>query len=175
MSDFTITNDRQFVANMRRLASQVSTKNEKQSVLLAGAQVIRKAAKYKVPRSSKAHWYYPRDTTITPYAGKRARWDDRIKIRSGNLANSLYAFKQRNVVVSVGPRILRNVKGNYYEIGQSPRKSSGYYAAMLYGSAEAFRKHVTDAAASSNRAQMLAQMEKRADKIIQKYVKRYGL
>lgn len=175
MSDFIITNDRKFVSDMRKLAAQVATKSEKQSILLAGAQVIKKAAKYNVPISSKAHWYYPRDTTITPFAGKRARWDDRIKINPGNLVKSLYAFKHRNVVVSVGPRVLRNIKGNVFQIGESPRKSSGYYAAMLYGSADAFRRRVTDAAAASNKAGMLTAMQKRTEKIIQKYVNRYNL
>lgn len=160
MADFRVINDREFNANMRRIASQVATDKEKQSILLAGGSVIKTATTRGsfIPKSNKPHAYYAK-------AGK-------VMIMPGNLRKSIRTYRKKDGSVAVGPRVIRKVSGLYTNLGQTQKTASGFYAAALFGSASAFRSRTTDSAAASNLPKMLAAMAKRADKIVQKYVNR---
>lgn len=160
----TITGEAELLRNMRGYLAQVATKKEKQRILTAGAKVVRDASKLKLWKSAKKHWYYP-----------RGRGWDKVLIHPGNLENSIYVFRHRGGVVSVGPRVLRPLVGKQWQIGMTPGTSSGYYAAMLYGSAAEFRKRVTDAALAMRLTQVNTAMERTLKRIHAYWKKKYNL
>jgi len=160
----TITGEAELLRNMRGYLAQVATKRERQRILLAGGRIIRNAAKKKVQKSKAPHYYYPRKGN-----------SGRIKILPGNLANSIYMFRNSDGAVSIGPRVLRPIAGKATEIGQSPKQSSGYYASMLYGKAAEFRRRITDSALSQRLSQVNNAMEKAYQRIHRQWKKKYNL
>lgn len=148
--------------NLRGYFSEVTTIRERQRILLAGGRVVRNKARINVPESPKPHFYYPKK-------------NKRIEIQPGNLKKSLYAFRYKSGVVGVGPRVIRPLAGKYDKIGDNPKRSSGFYAAALFKSAQSFRQMVTDAALSASMAQVNAAMQKQLAIIHKQYRRRYNL
>jgi hypothetical protein len=140
----------------------VATKKEKQRVLLAGARVLRNYVRdWKVPRSSKPHTYYGKSGKIT--------------IEPGNLAQSIYTFREKTGNVSVGPRVLRKIDGVLSTLGKTPKTSSGYYAAALYGSADSFRRRVTEASLNLNLTKINKAMQRAYDAVHRRYARKAGI
>ena len=145
--------------NIKNYLKDASTVREKHSILRPGAVVIRNAAKKKVRKSKKNHFYY--------------RKGNKVEIESGNLRNSIYAFKHKIGEVSVGPRVLRSLAGRK-SIGTAPANSSGYYAHMLYQTAEGFRDTITWSATMMNLDKVDKAMEKALERFNKRIAKKYG-
>jgi hypothetical protein len=148
--------------NIKKYLDEVATKRERQKVLLAGAKVLRNAARLNIDDSPKPHYYYPKN-------GK-----GRIQIKPGNLRKSMYAYKERSGVVSVGPRYIRRVTGVLKTLGETPKTSSGFYAAMLFKSAQSFRQRVTETALASALNKIDIAMQKAYQRIHRQWAKKYG-
>ena len=141
-----VTGINELNAALRQYQAQVSNPRQKTAILAAGGAKVRQAAaKAPTPKSTEKHYYYSK--------GKK------IEIKPGNLRRSMKVFKGREGDVYVGPRVLRQLPGS--TIGQTARTSSGYYAAMIYGSASAFRRTIMEAAAQSAAGAAFQAIEKR--------------
>lgn len=150
----------QLQQNIKRYLDEVATKRERQKVLLAGAKVLRNASRSKIPKSKKPHYYYAK-------AGK-------VEIKPGNLRKSMYAFKEKSGIVSVGPRTISRVSGALQTLGESPKTSSGFYAAALFKSAQSFRQRVTETALASALNKIDIAMQKAYQRIHRQWAKKYG-
>lgn len=155
-----VTGKKEFYQRMRGYVKAVSTVKEQQQVLRAGGVVVRNKAKRMIEPAEKSVFYYR--------GGKKA------EIKPGNLANSMYVFREKTGDVSIGPRVLNRIN-NGDVLGETPKKSSGYYAAQLYGSAIAFRKQVTEPALSASFGKMIQAMDRAYNRIHKKWAKRYNL
>lgn len=154
-----ITGIEELKKNMRGYLDQVGTRKERQKVLLAGGKVLRNAAKRKIPKAAQPHYYYAK-------AGK-------VEIKPGNLRQSMYAFKQKDGNVSVGPRVIRRVSGVLKTLGETPKTSSGFYASMLYNNAKSFREKVTDTALSNSLTSINNAMQKAFQRVHRQWAKKY--
>ena len=154
-----ITGIEELKKNMRGYLDEVGTRKEKQKVLLAGGKVLRNASKRRIPKAAQSHYYYAK-------AGK-------VEIKPGNLRQSMYAFKQKDGNVSVGPRVIRRVSGKLQTLGESPKTSSGFYAAMLYNNAKSFKDKVTDAALTNALTSINNAMQKAFQRIHRQWAKKY--
>jgi hypothetical protein len=85
----------------------------------------------------------------------------------------MYVFKLRGGGIQVGPRVLRSLSGKK-QIGENRRNSSGYYAHMIYGSANNFRKKITEPAMNNNLQKINNAMFNALTKINERLVKKYG-
>ena len=146
--------------NIKKYLDEVATKRERQKVLLAGAKVLRNASRSKIPKSKQSHYYYAK-------AGK-------VEVKPGNLRKSMYAYKEKNGIVSVGPRYIRKVSGALQTLGESPKTSSGFYAAALFKSAQSFRQRVTETALASALNKIDIAMQKAYQRIHRQWAKKYG-
>jgi len=93
----------------------------------------------------------------------------------GNLRTSMYAFKTKVGSVEVGPRVLKKIAGKYDKIGETPKTSSGYYAAMLFKKAANFRRQVTEAAMAASISKIDAAMQRTFQRIHRTWKKKYNL
>ena len=159
-NDTQVTGEREFIQKMRGYINAVSTTKERHQILKSGGMVARNKAKKSIPKAAKSHFYH--------YKGKKA------EIKPGNLRNSLYVFREKTGNVSIGPRVLRSIS-NGQVLGEKPKKSSGFYAAMLYKSATNFRTKVIEPAVYSSFDKMLKAMDKAYNRIHAKWTKKYGL
>lgn len=154
-----VENVQQLKDNMHRYLKEVGSIKEQNSILRAGAVVINKAAKERVPVSTKNHFYYKNK--------------QKVKILSGNLKNSMYIYRLVGGGVQVGPRVLRSLRGKK-TIGDLRKNSSGYYSHMIYGSAEAFRKRITEPAINNNLQKINNAMFNALTKINERLFNKYG-
>lgn len=137
---------------LNKYKREVSSAKERNSVLFPGGEEVRKeAAKAPTPKSRKVHYYYPK------------KGSKRVAIRPGNLRQSMKTYKAKTGDVLVGPKVLRKVVG-MEEIGRTRRTASGYYAAMLYKSANNFRQAVMEPAMAKATAKAIAAIEKAYEK-----------
>jgi hypothetical protein len=148
-------------SNLRGYLNDVSTKRERQKILLAGGRILRTAASRNIKPAAKKHFYYSK-------AGK-------IEVVPGNLKRSMYAFKTRLKTVEVGPRVIRKIAGKYDKIGDTPKTSSGYYAAMLFKKASNFRRQVTESALSTAAERIDTAMQKALTRVHKTWKKKYNL
>lgn len=158
--DTQVVGSAEFIQKMRGYIKSVSTIRERHQILKSGSMVARNKAKKSIPKAAKSHYYY--------YKGKKA------EIKPGNLRNSMYVFREKTGNVSIGPRVLRSIS-NGQVLGEKPKKSSGFYAAMLYKNATNFRTKVIEPAVYSSFDKMLKAMDKAYNRIHAKWVKKYGL
>ena len=156
-----ITGIEELKKNMRGYLDKVGTRKEKQKVLLAGGKVLRNAAKLNIKDAENKHYYYPK-------GGK-----GRIEVKPGNLRQSMYVFKQKTGDVAVGPRVIRRIAGVMKTIGETPKTSSGFYAAMLYNKAKFFKEQVTDAALLASLTRINNAMQKAFQRIHRQWAKKY--
>lgn len=157
-----IQGTQQLQVNIKRYLNEVGTRRERQKVLLAGAKVLRNTAKAKIDDSPKPHYYYPK-------SGK-----GKVEIKPGNLRKSMYAFKEKSGVVSVGPRTIRRVSGVLKTLGETPKTSSGFYASMLFKSAQAFRQRITETALATALSRIDTAMQKAYQRVHRQWAKKYG-
>ena len=160
-----IQGTQQLQVNIKRYLNEVGTRRERQKVLLAGAKVLRNAARLNIEDSKKTHYYYPK---------KGLNRKGKIEIMPGNLRKSMYAFKQKDGIVSVGPRVIRRISGVFKTIGQTPPTSSGFYASMLFKSAQAFRQRITETALATALSRIDAAMQKAYQRVHRQWAKKYG-
>jgi hypothetical protein len=149
--------------NMRGYLDEVATKKERQKILLAGGRVVRA----KVKRGG----YFKDSKKPRTYYSKQGK----ITIMPGNLRTSMYAFKTKVGSVEVGPRVLKKIAGKYDKIGETPKTSSGYYAAMLFKKAANFRRQVTEAAMAASISKIDAAMQRTFQRIHRTWKKKYNL
>jgi hypothetical protein len=155
-----VENVQQLKTNMQRYLKDVSSIKEQTSILRAGGVVIQRASKKRwCLKSKEDHYYY--------------RANQKTKILSGNLRNSMYVFKLRGGGIQVGPRVLRSLSGKK-QIGENRRNSSGYYAHMIYGGASEFRQKITEPAMNNNLQKINNAMFNALTKINERLVKKYG-
>ena len=149
--------------NIRSYLEEASLPKEKQKILLAGGKVVRNTIRKRnyFKDSKKPHFYNSKQGKIT--------------ILPGNLRNSIYVFKTQNGNVEVGPRVLRKIAGVYDKIGDKPKSSSGFYAAMLFRSASNFRRQVVEAAMQASISKIDINMQKVLERLHRRWQKKYGL
>lgn len=113
--------------NLRTYLSRTTSKPQKRKILNAGGQVIRNVAKAQTVTVGEREVHY----LYSKKAGK-------IAIHSGNLMRSINVFiSKRGGLALIGPKILKSAPP---EMGRTIKTSSGYYAAMIYGTAAKFRQ-----------------------------------
>jgi hypothetical protein len=149
--------------NIAGYIKEVATIKERQKILMAGARVVRSAIK----RGS----YFKDSKEPRTYYSKFGN----VEILPGNLRNSIYAFKTKGGNAEVGPRVLRVLGGKYSKIGDTQRTSSGYYAAMLFRGASAFRTQVTGRAMGANLARIDKAMQRALRSVHKTWKKKYNL
>lgn len=150
----------EFESKLKKYVDAVTTSKEKQQVLRSGGVILRNRAKKLIKIAKKEHVY--------------SRDGREVYIQPGNLRQSMYVYRQKDGDVAVGPRVKKRFD-NGEIIGVTPRTSSGFYAAALYGSAQKFRQTITDMAASMNYYAMLKSMQKKFERISKKWQRRYNL
>lgn len=146
-------NEREAVAYLGRYTRGVQDRREKTRIIAAGGQKVKQAAaKAPTPKSRRAHYYYPAK-------------GGRIEIKSGNLQKSMKVYRTKGGDIEVGPRVIRKVSGVFTTLGATAATSSGFYAAALYGSVDAFRRAVMEPALIRSQTAALTAMQKRYERL----------
>lgn len=156
-----------FQQQMRRYLDKVSEKRQKQAILLAGANVMRRQAVKMIPKKKARYTYQyngKQKVIKAPFFYYGKNRGKIAEITRGNLSKSMFSFKTKIGDVEVGPRVLRKITTGGI-IGKNSKTSSGYYASSLLGSAEAFRKKYSERAYLMTQTKVLQAMEKALLKI----------
>lgn len=154
------------VNEINQVASDL-TPSKRRRFLERAARPVRQRAISLAPRGVKKHYRY---TTPKLFKGRRARRgsaiDYRLTYHPGNLAKSIkvLTFPRAKEAVFVGPK--RFFKLTQKEYGRTIGTADGYYAQMVYGSAQGFRTRVTAAALASVRPQVVAILQDQLNKYV---------
>lgn len=163
------------VNEINKVASDL-TPSKRRRFLERAARPIRQRAISLAPRGVKKHYRY---TTPKLFKGKRAKRgsaiDYRLTYHPGNLSKSIkvLTFPRAKNAVFVGPK--RFFKLSQKEYGRTIGTSDGYYAQMVYGSADGFRNRVTAAALASVRPQVVAILQDQLNKYVKSVKAKTGL
>lgn len=134
-------------------------KRDRNKILVKAARPVWKAARVLAPKSAKPH-----------YRGKKPT---RIKYNSGNLRRSIKRLTlKKSKDAFVGPQFARKRVMEYGGVGQP---TDAYYAAMIFGSADAFKARVLDPAASQSATAVLREVETASLDAIKKKASRRGI
>jgi hypothetical protein len=135
---------------------------------------VRQTARAITPRSDKAHYRYEKNTGKKKGKGKGV-----IKAiyAPGHLSKSLriLTFRRSKRALFVGPKFDSKAGRAGGLFGASPTKVDAYYAHMVFGSAIAYRKQVTERALNTNREVVVARFFSKAVRIIQDIKLKYNL
>ena len=164
-----------YVGNfLRNYLRQIEKPSQKQTILKAGALVVRRKVKSMLPKRKDRYTYTINGRQVVVkkpfYYYLKGKGKQGLMIK-GNLANSIYAFRTRIGEVEVGPRRLRRIAEGSI-IGGTPQSSSGYYASSLLKSAQKFRQNFTERAYTTKQTQVLKKMEKAFERIHKKILAR---
>ena len=135
---------------------------------------VRQTARAVTPRSNEAHYRYKY------HSGKRkGKGKGIIKAiyAPGHLSKSvrILTFKRSKRALFVGPKLDRKAGEAGGLFGASSTKVDAYYAHMVFGSAIAYRKQVTERALNTNREVVVARFFSKAVRIIQDIKLKYNL
>ena len=152
---------------LRNYLRQIEKPSQKQTILKAGALVVRRKVKGMLPKRKDRYTYTINGRQVVVkkpfYYYLKGKGKQGLMIK-GNLANSIYAFRTRIGEVEVGPRRLRRIAAGSI-IGGTPPTSSGYYASMLLRSAENFRRSFTERAYILTEPKVVQRMIKTFERI----------
>jgi hypothetical protein len=125
---------KQFQGVMKEYERQLGTDKTRAFILRSGAAaVVADVRRKPAPKSTETHFYYQRGI-----GGGR-----KIEITPGNLLKSTKKYFTKKKEYEVGPKVLKKLP---QILGRTVYTSSGYYAAMVYGSAAAYRMKVLEPA-----------------------------
>jgi hypothetical protein len=128
MSGIRIENSKEVISRLKKYTQDMTTVQSKKIILRESAgQLVNRIRKLSAPRSAAPHYYY----------GK----SQKVKILPGNLLKSTRQWFTRNKEYEIGPKVLRSLSPEW---GRTVSKSSGYYAAMIFGTARAYRVRVME-------------------------------
>jgi len=152
---------------LKNVAKELRDDDWRREVTGKAAQFVVGAARSRTPRSRRDHYVY-KTASAKIIKGRRAKRNsvpDSLKTlyKSGNLQFSiqfLEKLKKTNRAV-IGPRILRRARAKSY--GSSPRRSNGFYAQFLYGSAQAFRDRIMVPALVSQSPRIRSYIDRRIE------------
>jgi hypothetical protein len=134
-------------------------RKERRQILNRAARLVVKAARRRAPVSKKPHY--------------RGKGQDRITYNPGNLRRSIKRLPlRRSPDAIVGPRTRRKKVKEYGGPGQPV---DPYYAHMIYGSAEAFRRRVMEPALQASETAALRIIRERSIAAIKKHARRRGI
>lgn len=170
----TVTGVADFRDFMRNYLRQIEKPKQKQTILKAGALVVRRKVKTMLPKRKDRYTYTINGRQVVvkrPFHYYVKGKGKQALIVKGNLANSIYAFRTRIGEVEVGPRRLRKIQSGSI-IGGIPASSSGYYASSLAKSAQNFRQKFTERAYTTTQTQVVQRMVKAFERIHKKIVGR---
>lgn len=130
-------------------------------------QPVLRTAKALTPKGTKVHYRYKGGGLKKKPKGQGVIV---AAYKPGNLRKSLsiLSFRRAKRSMFVGPALKLGASS-----GQ--KKYDGYYAHMLYGNAEAFRKRIGEVALSQNRDQVDARFFSRVIREIEKIKAKYNL
>lgn len=140
-----------------RYARAFEKESERFQVLLAASkEVVKEARKIRFKGKSRKR----------PY-----QVDPSVTIYPGNLAKSMKSYKSKKTGdVYVGPRYLKRITAK--EMGRTLRTASGYYAAMLAGSAIDFRRMYMEPVLANSINNAFQSAEKQANKVHEKLIRK---
>lgn len=135
--------------------NEIRSKRNRNKILFPAATVAAKAIASATPVGKR------RQT-------KRVRKAGKVVYYAGNLRKSIQRITglRRSRVVVIGP--FYNTKSGATEFGKTKKTASGYYAHMLYGSAEGFGRRITRPAMAGAASQILAVLEKKYREVARK-------
>jgi len=140
------------------------------SALRHALKPVLETARALTPKGKKIHYRYE-----YKYKGSKRAAKGKGKVvgvyRPGNLRKSLsiMTFKKAKQSLFVGP----TMKGGVYT--DRKKLTDGYYAAMVFGSALAFKKRVTEKALTQNTEQVSARFFSKVVRIIEDIKIKTGL
>ena len=132
---------RDFLRALNQYVGSMGTAQAKKAIMRRAAAVVaynvRNLANPKSEMSDpkkgeKYHYFYSG-------AGYRRR---KIKIFKGNLLKSTKYYFNKYNDFEIGPKVIRTRLPD--EVGRTAKTTSGFYAAMIFGSAEKFRQMVIE-------------------------------
>lgn len=130
--------------NLNRTLKDIRLKRDRIRILKAGAEPVIEKAKTLVPRGKKIRKRITSSGATATYF-------------PGNLRKSLQHIPNKKLknAVLVGPRYNRKKAVAGGKFGKTKRNVDAYYAHMVYGSAKAFGRKVTQKALRSRRTQAI--------------------
>jgi len=166
---FEVKGDTEVLQALGKLQRSISDRKTRRKVMRRAARIVVLAARQNIPisdRTPPANYRYS-----TPKIGKRIRAPKGrgVKVATyypGNLRASIQRLNfPKSVGEYIGPKFVKRSKtGAIY--GRS--KYDGYYAAMLDGSANAFRRKRMEPALRQNEGKVYEQAVKDFDRILGK-------
>lgn len=156
-----------------KVLKEVNRPDQKLPILRRQAQKIVKAARNRAPVSKKPHYLYNTTKILANRRAKRGSGMRKAMFIPGNLKYSIRTLALRRArKVYIGPKILKKTKmGAVY----GPHNPNAYYAAMVYGSAKAFRNRVMIPALMSTRQAIIKGLERSMKTQITKFARRQKL
>lgn len=134
--------------SLRQYLTLVTSKPQKRKILNAGGQEIRRVAKEQTVTLGEREIHY----LYSKRSGK-------VAIHKGNLRRSINVFiSRRGGLALIGPKVLKSAPP---EMGRTIKTASGYYAAMIYGSAAAFRQAELEPALSIAQSAAVSAVQKK--------------
>lgn len=133
--------DRAFRGALNRYVAGMSTDEAKKAILRrASAVVAYNVRRLDYPKSQiydreygeKYHYFY---------SGK-GEGRKKVKIFKGNLLRSTKYYFTKYKEYEIGPKVIRTKLPD--EVGKTLRNASGFYASMVFGSAEKYRQYILE-------------------------------
>ncbi|MCP9237155.1 hypothetical protein [Lewinella sp. JB7] len=136
-------------------------RRDRKRILYKGAQPLVRAARKLAPKSARAHY-------------RRNKGDkEPIKYNPGNVRRAIKRLDlRRSKDAYVG---VQNRRKKVREYGGPGQPVDPYYAAMIYGSAAAFKRRVLTPAVVSTRQQIVGEVKKASLTAIKKNARRQGI
>lgn len=138
------------------------------------AKIVVEAARGKIRNSKRIHYRYSTPKLIKRRRAKKGSGRIVAAYLPGNLKKSIKRLNFRKTFREyIGPKLKRgNTKGVF---GLNATKVDGYYAAMMAGSQNNFRRKFLEPALNENASKILQTAEQELDKEVQKLKNKTGL
>lgn len=163
------------------------SRKERQKILRRSARPLRKAARRFAPVSDKPHNRYNTAKVVKSIRAPKDKGKVAAIYNPGNTRNSIGIITFRGTSsVFVGPRFASSktiaaaeeeakVKKRAPEYGARGQPVDAYYAAMIFGSANAFFQKVMKPALRATQSTVLAIIEEQSKMKIEKYKRKNNL
>lgn len=159
-----------WIRKVERSVADFSDKDRRRIVRKAARPVV-KRMRAIAPNRAKRKGRYRSYSTRINY--RYPKGEPKIGYQPGNLRRSIKILPfRRTADAYAGPQFARKDVPEYGGVGQPV---DGYYAAMIFGSAVAFRKRVIEPAARATESQVIARLKKESRAAIKKAAERRGV
>jgi len=163
------------IRKLDKIQKSITDRKTRRKIMRKPANIVVKAARPKIPRSSKVHYRYSTAKIIKSRRAKKGSGRVIAAYFPGNLRKSIKRLNfRRSDREFIGPKLAKRgkTKGAF---GLNATKVDGYYAAFIKGSKAAFRRAFLEPALNANASKIVQVAEQELKKELDKLKVKTGL